>query len=493
MVIHRAGEKHHSELSDLPPKLNACWDRISDMESVAMKAFKNPHAVLEEVKNSLRESSNPERILSRYYAIFNTLFKEKVFADNDAAWEKIVRVSRPGLGDWGETPTGTGFAVFGLALRSLKNPEAVLDALISTSSYAPKEAREFALGEIPPGARGLHIMTTVWGNMPGSMAASSGSTFNNYYPDYNTLGNCAKIAEASLNVCQKPAYTMLVRDRVEIGFVEGRGQFDNALLWEAFMKATAETPCLISLLVKHKEEVIAGRAMGSFDRAVMFLDSDAHSASINIAPTPGFMLVEEIGTGHQQMLIDYGINETERGKFLPGAITIRDGKPLFQITGGLAGSPPIEVEKNLNLIANHLLRLGYSPDLCLSAYTGEPDAIESSIGELASGQLNINGIRRERIKVTNVESLANLGERGYLVIDEKNNVQDLQGGSVIVAPVMVLGYCFYIRSGDQVALYNIKAKHFEISSNALNVAERLRQVVKPDEQGRIVATGEYVK
>jgi hypothetical protein len=234
--------------------------------------------------------------------------------------------------------------------------------------------------------------------------------------------------------------------------------------------------------------------VGSFERVASFIGKSPNAASINIEPQAGFLMVEEIGSGHDMMLAEYGVAEEDKNLFLPGAVTMVQGKPVFHITGGLEDASLSDISGNLTLVANHLLRLGFDSRIMLRAYTGAPKALESTIGSLAK-DVDFKSIGRGEIKITKISSITDLGERGYLVADRRNNVYDLQEGSVAQARgVDVTNYCYYVRDDEgSIVMYNIKAKHFDTNSDSIKVAEKLRKILKVTwDDDRVIATGDYL-
>jgi hypothetical protein len=500
METHRHGKSPHSEIAMIEPRLSHLDARIIGMEDTVAKAFPNSPAVLEGVKTALKATGNPERVLPRYMALFDTLFKERVFEDNDRAWNKLTEISRPDINEWGDTPDGFGFTAFGLALKTTPNPEGVLDTLKTISEIAPREIDSYSLARVPLIARTMQIMVTAWSDKSNlGVSADDAREVDTIYPSHMMLGNAVDKVRNALRVCQDPMYLKVLRDRAEEVMDGGQRRFDNSLLWWAFIRGTAEAPEVVELLLTYKKGEAEGKNPSSFDCIARYLGNDegpegkekVRAASINIEPAIGLLTVAYIGTGHSQMLTEYGVPEEYKHRFLPGAVSIskETDMPHFQITGGLENISVAEAERNLSLVCNQLKRWGFDGSLEITAYIGSPDALKATIGELA-GRFDARKLRREMIEETEIRGLADMGDHGFLVLDKEDKVWDLQGGSVIQSGKNVAGYCYYQKENDNVRLYNIKAKHFDISSDSVKIAERMRALVGGG--GKITATGEFL-
>jgi len=455
-----------------------------EIERIAGAAFKDPASVCAQVRDAVEASANRPRIFGRYYALMDTLFREHVFPDNERAWPKLHAVLAPGAADWGDTPDETGVRVFGLALRQMEDPEAVIDRLTALSAHTPEETTLFQLQNVPRIARLGHIMTGSW---------------TEDFAGKRSQEIAVADAIHTLTICQQDMYELLLTDRAApvAGATPDQRKFDNVLLWQAFVMASCESPRVVESLMDHKRATISGEMVDSKRRVISFLKSPKKGAAFNMDPQSGFLLVDEFGYGHPKMLADNGITSKEdQDRFLPGAITLKGARPYIQITGGLKDKPHAVICDSLVEAANQFLRIGFAGNLEMTAYTGGEEGLVSTVGQFAVGE-GLSDVRKRRVEITRITDPSHLKESGYLVYDwerdtDHYNVYDLQEGSVVLAPVGVVGYCRYHRVGDDIVLYNVKAKHYDTSSNAPKVAERLRAALagKIDPQ-RIRATTRF--
>ncbi|MBU0762644.1 MAG: hypothetical protein KKD39_06425, partial [Candidatus Altiarchaeota archaeon] len=160
---HGGGEATHDQIASLNVKGLDVSQKWQEMKDISRAAFKDSDRVLRQIKEGIEGSSNKERIVSRFYCLLDTLFREKVFQNPDTAWDKLVEITQPSVAQWGSTPCGLGFSALGHALRARDNPEEVLDRLGELNQIKPPEiVGKYSLNSAPEDAKFMHVVLTVW-------------------------------------------------------------------------------------------------------------------------------------------------------------------------------------------------------------------------------------------------------------------------------------------------------------------------------------------
>ncbi|MBU0762479.1 MAG: hypothetical protein KKD39_05585, partial [Candidatus Altiarchaeota archaeon] len=294
------------------------------------------------------------------------------------------------------------------------------------------------------------------------------------------------IAKASktLDVLVDPKYKQYLSERTNPPLRDGVPKFDGGLLWYYFVKAAADDPDIVRHYMEVRRRTESGEVMHPLQRAGIFLDGELKGCAFNINPRTGFMLVEDMGTGHNDILRQKGVDEAHFPFFLPGAAVKDSEDPrrvILKITGGFDQMLEANKSDNAKLVAGQFLRIGFSPALGLKIFTGNEEPVDSTIGDIAERGIT-QGTPRRSVTAKKITSLGDIGERGYLVLDLKGNMFCLQGGSVIEATYAkgvdnVFKYAYWTREGEKVVVTNVKAKHFDTSSDAKGMGVRLGEII----------------